>query len=539
MQHDPGDSRLNHYFLEHSFQVLTNRDYVGELFSPAFFYPYKNVLAFSDNLFGSAPIYFILRAFFSPDLSYQLWMILACVLCFVSFAILMRHYQVKHVPTVIGAFLFAFGIPRIAQIAHQQLLPQFFTPLAFLFAWDFLKNPRNKSFAWSLLLVYLQVLAGIYLGWFLIFTLIIFSAIVYILDSDKRQRLIKYIKYNNKPVILIVATWLLFMLALLAPYLQIQKIVGGRDYTEIDTMLPRLSSWFLPASNSLWWTVFSENSKNISAPGEHQLFSGFLIIFLTVLSIYTLKYRKNIILDSERSLLIKSCLFVALTIFSVTLRLPNGWSLWAIIYKVLPGASVIRAVTRICLIFYFFLLVAVTLCLDSWQSKVLNRRLCAITISLLSFGCVLEQIIISPPSFAIAPLKEEVAQIRKLMKKDCDVAYVTLKTEKLFIESQVSAMWAGLKANVPVINGYSGNVPPDYGDMSYSMDTAKVIKWLGEDTKGRLCIISQQLLKDKDKLIYMYSNKENTSPSGNWTSYQINLPISKNFVYGIQEIKGD
>ncbi len=37
MQTDPGDTRLNQYFLEHSFQLLTKRNYVGELFSPAFF----------------------------------------------------------------------------------------------------------------------------------------------------------------------------------------------------------------------------------------------------------------------------------------------------------------------------------------------------------------------------------------------------------------------------------------------------------------------------------------------------------------------
>jgi len=48
------DTRLNNYFLEHSFQTTFNKNYIGKLWSPTFFYPYKEVLAFSDNLFGSA-----------------------------------------------------------------------------------------------------------------------------------------------------------------------------------------------------------------------------------------------------------------------------------------------------------------------------------------------------------------------------------------------------------------------------------------------------------------------------------------------------
>ena len=38
MQTDPGDSVLVNYFLEHSFQLLTNRDYIGGLWSPGIFF---------------------------------------------------------------------------------------------------------------------------------------------------------------------------------------------------------------------------------------------------------------------------------------------------------------------------------------------------------------------------------------------------------------------------------------------------------------------------------------------------------------------
>jgi hypothetical protein len=122
-----------------------------------------------------------------------------------------------------------------------------------LFTWDFIKFPRNKSLAWALLFIYLQVLTGIYLGWFLIFTLIIFTLIVYILRAEFWQRLTTYLKQNYKVTILITATWLSLMLALLVPYIKAKEILGSPPYAEVDSMLPRLASWFLPAPNSLWW----------------------------------------------------------------------------------------------------------------------------------------------------------------------------------------------------------------------------------------------------------------------------------------------
>ncbi|MBE9035241.1 hypothetical protein [aff. Roholtiella sp. LEGE 12411] len=533
MQADAGDTRLNHYFLEHSFQLLTNRNYVGELFSPAFFYPYKNVLTFSDNLFGSAPIYWALRALFDPDLSYQLWMILVCILCFISFAILMRHYRTSHVPTVIGAFLFAFGMPRLVQILHQQLLPQFFTPLAFLFVWNFIKSPNNKQLALSLILIYLQVLSGIYLGWFLIFSLMILIVIVSILDRNTFYRLTTYFKHNYKAVITITLTWALLMYGLLRPYINAKEILAYRSYAEVDYMLPRLSSWFLPAPDSLWWSSLSVFSKDLQMTQEHHLFLGFLVILLIGLSVYMLLFRQSV-LTSERSFLIKVCLLVAFTLFILCIRLPNGWSLWRIIYSVIPGASAIRAVTRIWTIVYFYLIVAAILCLDSLIRTMLGKQVRMSILSLLCLGCLLEQIVINLPSSEKLLFTKEVLQIQELMQSDCNLAYVTLNPEKPYWVSHLSAMWAGIKANVPVVNGYSGNSPPNYSGVSKSMNTAQVINWLGEDSRGKLCIISQQSLKEKDKLIKMYSVKEDINSSQNLISYEIQLPIQKVFSQKIE-----
>ncbi|MGB5771606.1 MAG: hypothetical protein WBM32_17315, partial [Crocosphaera sp.] len=460
MQTDPGDSVLNNYFLEHSFQLLTNRDYIGSLWSPGFFYPYQQVLAFSDNLFGAAPIYWLFRAFFSSDIAFQLWMIAVTILCFVSFAFLMYRYRVNPVLGALGAFLFAFSMPRIAQLTHQQLLPQFFTPLVFLVLWDFVKQPTTKRLILLLLLIYLQVLSGIYLGWFLIFSLLIFFPIVYLLDSEARHKAWTYGRQDWKAIIGTTVSWLFLMLITLRPYLQAKVVFGDRPYSEVDAMLPRINSWFSVPSGSIWSSLLNWTAKDLPIAHEHYLFAGSILILLTGLSVYTLLFCKKA-LSIQRYLLVQVCLLVFVSIFVLSFRMPSGFSLWRIVYEIVPGATAIRAVTRIWTIAYFYLLVAVIICVDSLLRTVITKkRLYLLIISLFCVIGISEQIIFNLPSYEKAPFAGEILELSQVMKKDCSLSYTFFDNRKPFYQAQLSAMWAGIKTNTPVINGYSGQSPP-------------------------------------------------------------------------------
>src|SRR5438067_1232836 len=135
MQTDPGDTLLNHYLLEHSWQWLTRPDYCGSLGSPPFFHPQPGVLAYSENLLGTAPLYWALRLACEPPLAFQLWMMLVGALTFASLAWVLRRLGVGHWLCAAGGFAFAFGLPRTNQLNHQQLWPHLFAPLAVLALW--------------------------------------------------------------------------------------------------------------------------------------------------------------------------------------------------------------------------------------------------------------------------------------------------------------------------------------------------------------------------------------------------------------------
>jgi hypothetical protein len=96
LQTDPGDTVLNHYILEHSWLWLTRADYVGELRSPPCFYPTKLTLAYSENLLGTAPLYWLLRIFCAPVTAYAAWMMVVCSLSYGTMAWVLRRFGLAH-----------------------------------------------------------------------------------------------------------------------------------------------------------------------------------------------------------------------------------------------------------------------------------------------------------------------------------------------------------------------------------------------------------------------------------------------------------
>jgi hypothetical protein len=546
MQSEDADTRLNHYFLEYAFQFMRHPWRLDQLFSPAFFYPFKNVLAFSDNLFGSAPIYMALRMIWDPDLAYQIWMLVVTSLCFFSFWGLLRYYRVSYTLASMGGFLFAFGMPRIGQIYHQQLLPQFFTPLAFLFLWEFLKKPARKWLALSLLLIYWQLLAGIYLGWFLILTLGIFLLIVLGLNRSIGQRLLDYVKADYKAIIPILVVWMGLMFGLLHPYLEMKALLGGRSYAEVDVMVPRLQSWLMPLPGSLLWQTFPHWVKGLPMAHEHFAFFGVLPILMVAVSLFVVGFRREI-LGKERSLLAASSLLTMLVLLALSLRLPNGWSLWYWVYQIVPGASVIRAVARIWTMVSFLgllgsLLVFDTI-LDTMAARLTQRWKRTLVIAVLCLGAMAENLVFTSPSVAKAVFSDRVHSLKMLMTPDCDIAYVALNPEdydltdpdKLFPVTQMTAVWAGLQAHMPVINGYSGNIPPGYGGKDRTFPAEHLIQWLGvTGNQKQLCVLSQQRLELEDPILQKYARQDRQEISGHfWNRYLLKLPLPQEFAQEI------
>src|SRR5271166_1575721 len=173
VQIDHEDPRFINYLLEHTYQWLRGNPLHGEIWSPPFFYPAQEVLAFSDTLISAGPLYWPWRLAGLPaDTSFQLWLMTCVSVNYLAFFLLLsRALRLRVVPSTMGAFLFAFGATRIVEIGHPQLLTQFFSIIAifaFLQIFDDRALPRwHRTLQWSVafLAITAQLYSAFYLAW--------------------------------------------------------------------------------------------------------------------------------------------------------------------------------------------------------------------------------------------------------------------------------------------------------------------------------------------------------------------------------------
>ncbi|HYL05327.1 MAG TPA: hypothetical protein VE075_04770 [Thermoanaerobaculia bacterium] len=493
LQTDPGDPLFCNYVLEHQVRLLTAPAYPGTLWSPPFFYPEKNVLAYSENFMGELPLYGLFRLAAPPLRSYQLLVILLPLLCFAAMLVLLRRLEVRPLLAALGAFWFAFSMPRAAQIGHLQLLPAFYAPLVLLALLAMLASPRRDRLLLLLALLYLQLLASIHLGWLLLFSLLFLVPLLLLFDPSGRQRLMLFCRRHPVSLALSLLAWAAATLLTFRPYLQAGAQLGLRDWHTVELFLPRWKSWLSVPPGS-WYA----GRLHFFPPGtpvvwEHYLFAGLVFTALTLFAAWRLLRRRAE--ARQQPPLALACWGTALAMVALSLYLPRfaleggrlvklgpGWSLWWGVYQLVPGAAAIRAVGRISIVVYLTLALAVCCGVEAAARRSrLRRPAQAAVLLLLLAAAVVEQVQTHLPAFPGSRFTSDVAALRAVIPRGCKAAYVSLCPAKGFLLTQLEAMWVGLEAGVPVVNGYSGNFPPGYPNPTVDATPETLRKWSGED----------------------------------------------------------
>ena len=272
MQINVGDSRLINYFLEHNYRWFRGDRNHARIWDPPFFYPARNVAALSDTMTATAPIYAAFRAAgCAADTSFQLWMMAISSLNYaVAFHLLRCRLRMSVLAASAGAFLFAFGNPRVWQLGHQQLMPQFLS-LVTIDALFGIFTPRNTP-AWQRMLLWAAAMAGVvaqlttgaYLGWFLIFALGIATAVALWVPSTRRPFLA--VLWRDAP-------WIATAAALGAPVLRnwiSHQLDAGKELQArfppyVYACLPRPLTWLYVSPDS-WLEGWS--TRLIAALGQ-------------------------------------------------------------------------------------------------------------------------------------------------------------------------------------------------------------------------------------------------------------------------------
>ena len=472
MPGDLGDARLNNYFLENIFLSLFRDS--SSVFEMEFFAPFPYVIGFSDNLFGSSPIYLFFRGLTKEsDTSFQLWFFSGYVLNFISAFVSLRWLGFNKISACVGALIFAFSLPTSARVGHVQLHYRFCIPLALTFFVFFLKDIRWRYLIWAAFFTMWQFYCAIYLGFFLLLTLGCMLVSYALLGIIKDFPEFSFSKLKNswlhsplhKRVRILGILFVMAgaMLLLFYPYIMVSQEYGAhRSYSEIALMLPRVQSYFYTSISTLYSSV--SHGTQLPMRHEHQMFIGFIPLILVVVGIYLGIFR-------DRTSISRLFGLSLVILMSITLCV-GGASLWYFVSK-LPLASAIRAVARIDLVLLFimafFSAVAIKRVVERFPYCHTYVHCMLIPLLILEFSAV--SMNVSDKDQWRNRLNSTIARVDKSLPDDAILFFA--QTDAPFFMDELDAMWAALELNYPTMNGYSGLFPPRYRT-DYKTDCSEI-----------------------------------------------------------------
>jgi hypothetical protein len=449
IQADPGDGMLNHYLLEHTWRAVSDPVYCGSLLSPPMFYPQKLTLAYSETFLGVAPLYWGLRLGLPDTLAFQWWAILCAALNFAAFAVVARRLGCNHLLAALGGFLWAFGLCLVVHHKHQQIIPRFWMPPAVYYAWLLATVPSLRALNRTIAFAFLQVTACVYTGWFLSVGLLVFvPAAAAAARSGGLRDLLRFLWQNRGGVGRVIGIWVLAFAAYFAPY-AVANFGYGRTYVESLEMLPTLAGWLTGPPGSRWHDTLKPLIHPVSE--ECILFSGFgLYLLMAVAGAHVWLTRRDQGRPRELAL-VAGCLVTVAVWGLLTLNIANGVSGWWIA-RFLPGGAAIRAVSRVYCIVYLFGTFAAVVWLQVVTARIRRPWVRAVVLVGVAGPVAFEQTGFEPDSYAKADFYPLVDRCAANLR-GADAGYVEPTIGTLWLHGDVVGMWAGLRANVPVVNG--------------------------------------------------------------------------------------
>jgi hypothetical protein len=498
LQTDPGDTRFNNYVLEHSYRWAIGwlTFHPISLWDQSMFFPTPNVAAFSDVLVGAAPIYWLFRGLrFAPDTALQLWMITVLALDFVAMDVFLRRcLGLKPVAIGIGAFLFAYAGPRVTQLGHQQLLPQFFT-ISGMYGIFRMLRPGRMTPTQGIYLFFLsaaaQLWAGYYLGWYL-FLGVLAAGIAMLCSREDRARLMKPLATHKRTI----ATGAVLSLLAVAPmayhYGVALRLVGPRHFVDVAGMIPPPQSWLYLGPDSWFYSWEPHVALFGTIPFEHEQRLGIGWITLAA----ALFGCRSLVRDRGRWA--RAGMLASLAIVFLITLYPGRITPWRLLFNMVPGANAIRAVSRI----VFLMLIPLSIGL-AWLIETRTRLGGALALGAI---CVLEQ---GHTTLAFDKLQArlDTSALGRLVDKNCLAFYYSpvFPPGTTWIpppsKVQVDAIVVSMETGIPTINGHSGNMPRGWLDLldneildeaSYSRLRRALGRWIrthGLDAR-RVCWIT-------------------------------------------------
>jgi hypothetical protein len=487
---DLGDARFNNYVLEHFYRYASGKE--PSYWDAPFMYPYKNTIALSDNLLGTAPIYAAIRtAGLSRESAFQLWVVALFVLNFWCCFLALRKWVVVDVLAACGAYIFAFGIYNMGQMGHAQVFPKFMVPLAFWFLWRYLGSGGLKWFALVVLAVVYQFYCGMYLGFMLVYGLFFLALghLVFLRYPGWWKRFLWWRYALGWILVLACGAALLAPVAL--PYQRMQALVlqtetGVRTFADISGSLPRPIAFFFSHPGAESWRMFAETGLDVTPSWWDQTqFVGGLPWLAIAAAVALVSLRR--VTRAQRSILATLLFsFFFSWLFCMDIA---GFSLYQWVFE-LPGFSSLRSVDRIINVQVMFFVLLFVFALRPLFAAPRRAWLTALLLPLL----VVQDNrwdMASQMRFNKRDAQELVTEVQRRITREYKgskmydaIAYTPYfgiagpgETHDRLIKLHLTAMLAAQDLGIPTVNAYTGYYPDKYMGFFDGLDSAMLMRW--------------------------------------------------------------
>lgn len=483
---DLGDARFNNYILEHFHRFITGK--TDAYWDAPFMYPWKNVIALSDNLLGTAPIYSAFRSLgLTREGAFQGWLLALFALNYWCCLLAMRKWSGNLALAACAAYIFAFGIYNIGQINNIQVLPRFMVPLAFLFLWNHLRSGSWKWLWLAMLAVVYQFYCGLYIGFILVYALL-FLFIGYLI-AYRKESYLRHFRNWRVAVgwCMIALIGILLLLPMMLHYLAVPQDMGVRNFSEILASVPRPVSYFFTHPAALSWRSLSHIGVDaFPLWWNHFHFIG-AVPWAAVLAVPFLLLSKRTHASDRNTLIAIGSALVLSTAFCLNIA---GFSLYKLMFM-LPGFSVLRAVDRFINVQVLFFLVLFV----SVLRPLFRKPRAALTLGLLLPVLVVQDNrwdVEHTKRFDKLESQRMVGEVQRRMAREMAprgqykaIAYEPIMRasgsfdEQHFavITTQINAMLAAQALGMPTVNAYTGGYPGNYIHFFDQMDQRALKDW--------------------------------------------------------------
>lgn len=414
------------------------------------YHPYRNTLAFSENLFGLAflvaPVYW---ASGDPVLTYNVAFLLAFVIAGAGMYLLVRSLTNDRTAAAVAGACFAFCPYRFTQLSHVQILATGWIPITLWGLHQYLETARRR---WLMVFAggwVMQTLSNIYVCYFIAVPIAVVAAEGWLRQRTSRRRIARDLVLAFGLVVVILAPVGMAYYHVRTNYQQVRNTMeiadGGADVRS-----------YLVAKDSIGIGRWLPTAMPYNY--ERELFAGVFALALAAIAIASVHGRGK---PLKRWIRLYALIALAAFVLSlgqnvrvwghlVTTHGPYEW-----LVRLVPGMDGMRVVARFAIVYFAAISVLAGIGASLLVSQVRTQmRPLAIAICLIGIVADAWAVPIRTQSYRGAGRPEDRAVAEWLRDKP---AGVVLHLPMLPVDfRELNYQYATLFHGHPLVNGFSG-----------------------------------------------------------------------------------